>query len=163
MSTAKAICYANNINAVEIKSTELLARNILSDSDLKVSIIDAKNDQIYAGIYDNNFNELLEFAGSIDSFLDKLENIIMQEKEIQNISLVGNGTKKYKDAILKKCSNILKVNKILFEEDEMQEAKYMFEIVEEKVKKGDILNAKNILPHYLKASSAERAKKYDTI
>lgn len=160
ISTIKAIAFAKDIKVVEITSTEVLARNIEEESIYKIGIIDAKNEQIYAGIYTNEFKLLKEYAGDINDFINELKNIeikisedINQKislKEIYKYSFAGTGIK-HKEIIENKLDHILISN------NTKQDIKKTLEGIEYKLqKKENIRDGKEITPNYLKPSNAER-------
>ncbi len=157
ISSIKAISLAKNISVVEITSTESLARNVVDDSDIKIGIIDARNDQIYAGIYDNEYKLIKEFAGSINDFisiLNELDEIKKSEKIDFKISFSGSGIK-YSELITKE---IKKENLLLeFLINENQDIEKILEGIEEKIKDEENLkDGRLITPNYLKPSNAER-------
>ncbi len=160
ISTIKAVAFAKDIKVVEITSTEVLARNIEDESIYKIGIIDAKNEQIYAGIYTNEFKLLKEYAGDINDFINELKNIeikisedINQKislKEIYKYSFAGTGIK-HKEIIENKLDHILISN------NTKQDIKKTLEGIEYKLqKKENIRDGKEITPNYLKPSNAER-------
>ena len=109
ISTIKALAEVNNIKIAELTSLEVLAGNIIN-ADVKVSIIDARNDQVYCGIFDNE-NNLIE-----DMIADSIDNTILKLKRYNNIVCVGNGADKHKD-LLK-----LQINNLEFCDDNIQKA-----------------------------------------
>lgn len=168
ISTIKAISLAYNIPVIEITSTEILARNIEEDVEFKIGIIDARNDQIYAGIYDNKYSLIKEFAGSINEFLDELKKTNKEKGENENIvntnfnikyAFCGSGIK-YKDLIeeyLNKNELINNIDNIIFEENINQDIKKVLEGVEEKLENNkNLKDGRIITPNYLKSSNAER-------
>ena len=170
ISTIKAISLAYNIPVVEISSTEVLARNIENDSIFKIGIIDAKNDQIYAGIYDNKYTLIKEYAGSINEFLEELLNIKIEEyiNNQNNIKVKyafsGTGIK-YQDLIKDTLNKegILDLeedsNSIIFLNNTNQDIKRVLEGIEDKLKnENNLKDGRIITPNYLKSSNAERNK-----
>lgn len=156
ISTIKAISFAKDIPVVEISSTEVLARNIGSESTYKIGIIDAKNDQIYAGVFTNTYELNKEFAGSILEFLDILKDIKLstQNRESLVYTFSGSGTK-YQDLIKKNLQN--ENIHIVFNEDINQNIEKVLEAVEDKIKdQNNLVDGRKIVPNYLKSSNAER-------
>jgi len=62
VTIAKTYAYLKKIRIVTI--TSLLARVIGLDSKYLMSLIDAKHDNYYIGLYDKNYNKILEKIGS---------------------------------------------------------------------------------------------------
>lgn len=83
VTIAKIYAWACNINAVPISSLKAYA---LSNRgyDYYVSIIDAKRDRIYAGIYDKHYNSIMS-----DTYITKSE-LINKIKDLNNILVIGN-------------------------------------------------------------------------
>lgn len=156
ISSIKAISLVKDLPVAEITSTETLARNIVDDSDIKIGIIDAKNDQIYVGIFNNNYELIKEFAGSIDDFIEILNNLDekkVQEKELK-YSFSGTGIKYSKKIIDEIKSDDIVLEFVL---NEKQDIKRILEGIEEKISnKENLKDGKIITPNYLKPSNAER-------
>ena len=101
VSTVKALVEVNKIKIASVTSLEVLAENILENS-IKVALIDARNDQVYCGIFDNKNNLLEDYiADSIDFAIQKISNYVGK-----NICISGSGAIKYKDLLLEKIPNI---------------------------------------------------------
>ena len=97
IATVKAFTDSLNIPCVGISSLEALSYNI-NTSGIICSLIDAKNDNCYYGVYENNsglYSSLTELSvDNISVILDKLKNIN------SHITFVGDGAIVYKDKIL---------------------------------------------------------------
>jgi len=78
VSTAKAFAEVNNIKIAEVTSLETLSQNI-ENSDTKVSLIDARNNQVYCGIFDKEYNKKEDYIA------DDINNIIEILKKYKNI------------------------------------------------------------------------------
>ena len=74
-------------------------------------------------------------------------------KKYSNITLVGNGTVKYKDLLNKEIADIS------FCDNNLQSAYIVGILGYKKYLKNDLKNADEILPIYLRKSQAERMKK----
>ena len=95
IATIKAFSDVKNIPVVGITSLESLAYNVKQISkptSLICSLIDAKNENVYCGLYNfsNNFNYANIFAENIDITISKISNII-NEKQFTDIIFVGDG------------------------------------------------------------------------
>ena len=146
ISTIKALAEVNNIKIAGITSLEVLAGNI-SNADVKVSILDARNDQVYCGIFDNE-NNLIE-----DMIADSIDNTILKLKRYNNIVCVGNGADKHKDLLKSQISNLE------FCDDNIQKAEIVGKLGYKRFLNDDLKTADEILPKYLRKSQAERMKK----
>ena len=147
VASVKAMAEVNNLDVVEVTSLESLARNIKNNSDTKVSLIDARNNQCYCGVFDNNINKKEEYiADDINVILDLI-------KKYNDITFIGNGSKIHKDLISNRIINAK------FDEDIVQNAYSCGLVGLKKYKENKIENADTILPNYLRKSQAERLKK----
>lgn len=106
IATIKAFADAKNIPVVGISSLEILAYNIkelaLSSNSLVCSMIDAKNENIYCGLYEfskNSCNQLSIFAENIHTSIEKIKEIAL-EYNYKDIIFVGDATLLYKDLLV---------------------------------------------------------------
>lgn len=143
ISSIKAIAESLNIPVIEVSSLEALAYNI-QDINCKTicSLIDARNNQVYCGIFDKNYN-LLE-----DYLADNINNIIETLQKYENISFVGDGAIIHKD--------ILKIND--FQYENVIHSKNIAKCAYNKLKNNDTKTADSVMPLYLRKSQAERMK-----
>lgn len=150
IATAKALGFTGDIKGIEINSTEVLARNIVENVDYKVGIIDSMNNQVYAGIYTNDYELVKEYAGDIDDFLEML-NTEIRDKD-RSIAFSGTGII-HKEKII----NDLKFAKVIFADEVLQRGKMLMQAAIDKSKdEKNMKDLKKILPNYLKKSNAER-------
>ena len=146
VSTIKALAEVENIKIAELTALEVLAGNI-EDDNIRVSIIDARNDQVYCGIFDKD-NNLIE-----EMIADSIDNTVQKLKKFSNITFVGNGAIKYKDLLNKEMSNIT------FCDNNLQNAYIVGKIGYKKYLENNLKTADELLPIYLRKSQAERMKK----
>lgn len=146
VATIKALAEVNNIKIAELTSLEILAGNI-ENKGTKVSIIDARNDQVYCGIFDND-NNLKE-----DMIADSIDKVITNLKKYNNIVCVGNGAEKHKELLESQIFNIEFCN------DNNQKAEIVGKLGYKKYLDNNLKNADEVLPIYLRKSQAERMKK----
>lgn len=137
IATIKAIAEFRNIPVVACSSLEALAYNV-TDADYICSIIDARNNQIYAGIFDKNYNLVSDY------FADDFNNLIPILNKYPNIVFVGNGShllnapENYEDTIHSANIGLCGYKKYL---------------------NGLCINSDNLSVMYLRPSQAERLKK----
>lgn len=104
------------------------------------SLIDARNNQVYCGVFDSDHQLIKEYmADDINAIIEKLPN--------DNIIFVGDG------AVLHK--NLLNGN---FVNDNNIHAANVGKCSYNKYKKGILETADTIVPMYLRKSQAERMK-----
>ena len=147
VSSIKAIAEVLDVPVASVTSLETLAQNVEVKGATIVSLIDAKNDQVYAGIFDDNYNKKEEYIA------DSIYNVIERLKEYENIILVGNGAIKYKGLLEESVQNIS------FSDSNLQSASNVGKIGYKKHKEKDLASADTIMPMYLRKSQAERMKK----
>jgi tRNA A37 threonylcarbamoyladenosine modification protein TsaB len=113
---------------------------------MKVSLIDARNNQVYMGIFDNGSNLKEEYlADSIDVAIEKM-------LKYKDITVCGNG------AIVNKELLIQKIPDIKFIDENIQIAKNTGLIGYKKFLANTLKTADEIMPIYLRKSQAERMK-----
>lgn len=143
ISSIKAIAESLNIPVIEVPSLEALSYNIQDTKcEAICSLIDARNNQVYCGIFDKNYN-LLE-----DYLADDITNIIETLQKYENIIFVGDGAITHKD--------LLEI--IEFKYDNFIHSKNIARCAYNKFKNNDTKTADTITPLYLRKSQAERMK-----
>lgn len=149
VASIKPMAEVLNKGVASVTSLEALARNIeTSNSNATiVSLIDARNSQVYCGIFNNKY-ELKE-----NYIADDINIVIESLKKYENIILVGNGAILHKE-ILENNINILE-----FSKNNKQSAESIGKMAYQKYLKNDICTADTINPIYLRKSQAERMKK----
>lgn len=146
VSSCKAICEVNNLKIVEVTSLESLAENIEENCETKVSLIDARNNQCYCGIFDNNIDLKEEYlADDINILLERIS-------KYSDITFVGNGSKLHKDLILEKITGAK------FCEKNFQNIYSCGLVGVKKFKNNIFVTPDELLPNYLRKSQAERLK-----
>lgn len=99
-ATTKAFSDALSINAIGISSLEALAYNVKQEG-IVCSIIDAKHDNVYVGIFENINNKyVLKEDLDIKNIDELIEEIKDKYYKEQSIIFVGDGTDIYKEKIL---------------------------------------------------------------
>ena len=150
LSTIKAFADAKNIPVVGITSLESLAYNI-SETGLIVSLIDAKNDNVYYSLFSNDGNSYTQIgdykADSIQNILDNL--LIYDDKLI----FVGDASEIHKDKIIKLITNPVFAS----ETQNLQTSISIGKSAYNKFKNGIYGDSNSLLPIYLRKSQAERA------
>ena len=138
ISTAKAIAEVNQIPVVSCTSLEALSYNV--NADTICSLIDARNNQVYCGIFDKNHNLIKDYMA--DDINEILKNLPKGE-----IFLVGDGAVLHKELI-----------KGTFSQENKIHAQNIGICGFNKYKKGKTETADSIVPMYLRKSQAERMK-----
>lgn len=141
ISTVKAIAEVNQIPVVSCSSLEALSYNVNKASPTLCSLIDARNNQVYCGIFDNNHN-LLE-----DYIADDINVIINHLAKYEEITFVGDGSVLHN-----------KILSGLFSIDNNIHAENVGICGFNKYKNGTFETADSIAPMYLRKSQAERMR-----
>lgn len=146
VATIKPIAEVLNIKIASVTSLETLARNIESDSTI-VSLIDARNNQVYAGVFDEKYNKKEEYMA------DDIITVINTLKKYDNINCVGDGAVLHKELLKANFANIN------FANINYQSAQNVGKIGYKKMLENNLMTADEIVPIYLRKSQAERLKK----
>lgn len=156
VSTVKAFNDVTNIKIASVSSLESLAYNTLDsnykeDASLVLSIIDAKNDNVYYGLYErkNDIFKPIEELGAknIDEMIE-----ILKKYHSSPILFVGDGAEKYQYHLLKYFSNATFVEDKYNKQTSVSVGKagYHHYI------NGSVGDSNFITPLYLRKSQAER-------
>ncbi len=145
VASAKAMAQVNEIPIASVTSLETLARIDVSDK-IKVAMLDARNNQVYCGIFDEDYQLLEEFLA------DAIENVLQTLKKYENIICMGDGAKLHQDKIK------MELAQVQFCEENEQRAALGGKIAYQKYKNQELKNADTICPVYLRKSQAERMK-----
>ena len=145
VSTIKAFLDVTNKKVVGVTALEILAEGVEEDG-IVCSLIDAKNKNVYCGIFKKNQNECKQIE---ELKFDNINNIIKFVKNInEKIIFVGDGSIAHKDMI--KCE--LENAKVI--EESTLNARNIGKIAFRK--KEQAVDTNNLKPMYLRASNAER-------
>ena len=139
IATVKAMAQVFNLPVIGVTSLETLAE--LTNGDTVVSLIDAKNNQVYCGIF-----------GDGQYLADSINSIIEYLRKYDNIKFVGNGAILHKELLEKELDNAS------FSGENVQSAFSLGKCAYRKFQKGEVYDADTILPLYLRPSQAERMK-----
>ena len=150
IATIKPMAEVYNLPVASVTSLETLARNIENkEKDFTIiSLIDAKNNQVYAGFFDTEYN-LKE-----EEIAEDIDEVLKRAGKYSKIIFVGDGAIIHKE----KIEENLKNRNIIFAEENNQSAINTGKIGYKKFLEKDLKNADTILPIYLRKSQAERLK-----
>ncbi len=146
VATIKPIAEVLNVKVASVMSLEALARNV-ENKETIVSLIDARNNQVYAGIFDKNYNKKEEYIA------DDINEVIKVLEKYEEITCVGNGAILHKELLTNSLKNVE------FVENNKQSAENVGKIGCKKYLENDLCTADTIMPVYLRKSQAERLKK----
>ena len=148
VASCKAMAEVGKLKLVSIISLETLAANEMKETDVICSLIDARNNQVYCGIFDGEINKKEDYIA------DDINTVLEHLKKYDNIIFVGDGAVIHHDLI----EDVLKNKRICFSRNNKQCVDSLGKIVYKKAENGDFISADNIVPVYLRKSQAERLK-----
>lgn len=99
VAAAKGLCFALDIPLIAIPTMELLVRQISTDADRIVAIVDARRMEVYTAVYTNDYMELTPTHAYI------LEENAYKELKDEKLVFVGSGAKKLQE--LKEFKNAI--------------------------------------------------------
>ena len=137
IASVKAMAEVYKIPVAEVSSLETLAKNVESEGII-ASLIDARNNQVYLGIFDGNYNKKEEYiADDINIAIEKL-------RKYDDLTLVGDGAIVHEKIIM---DNLEKVGFSIVSE---QYARNVGWIAYKKYLEKDLKDADTVLPIYLR-------------
>ncbi len=171
IATVKAFADVKNIPVVGVSSLESLAynvKNLASPSSLICSLIDAKNENVYCGLYyfqNDKCNTITMFAESLEKTIKTISEKLNEYSDglnafenpeninLKEVLFVGDGSKAYKDILTSTFANA----NFASNEDNMQSGISIGQAGLQKYQEGKYGDSSSISPIYLRKSQAERA------
>ena len=147
IATIKAIAEVYNIKVVGVTSLKSLAFNEDYKNNSIISLIDARNNQVYCGVFNTGVDDIY-LALDINEALESIKTYVNE-----NTIFVGDGSVLHKDLI----QNFFKIQ-LKFSNNNDQSSVSTALAGLEIFNKGEFETADTILPFYLRKSQAERMK-----
>lgn len=148
VASCKAMAEIKGLKVVPVYSLDSVAANEVENGNVICSMIDARNNQVYCGIYDNKINKLEEYMA------DDIENVLLVLNKYDDIVFVGDGAVLHEDMIREKMVD----KKIVFSSNNKQNAESLGIIAYKKIKNGEFTDPDSVVTVYLRKSQAERLK-----
>lgn len=148
VASCKAMAEIKRLKVVPVYSLDSLAANEVGNGNVICSMIDARNNQVYCGIYDDKINKLEEYMA------DDIENVLSALNKYDDIVFVGDGAVLHEAMIREKMVD----KKIVFSSNNKQNAESLGIIAYKKIKNGEFTDPDSVVPVYLRKSQAERMK-----
>ena len=148
VASCKAMAEIKGLKVVPVYSLDSVAANEVGNGNVICSMIDARNNQVYCGIYDNKIDKLEEYMA------DDIENVLLVLNKYDDIVFVGDGAGLHEDMIREKMVD----KKIVFSSNNKQNAESLGIIAYKKIKNGEFTDPDSVVPVYLRKSQAERLK-----
>ena len=151
IATIKGFALAQNKNVVGVPTLDALAYNIANFDGLICSVLDARNNNVYAGIYKYENDKVILQDDYITENLDTLIDILKVKNE--KVMFVGDGAVSFKEK-LKEALN----EKALFAPLHLnnQLSSSVAKAALDRALVNDFDNSDTLNPMYLKKSQAER-------
>lgn len=151
IATIKGFALAQNKNVIGVPTLDALAYNIANFDGLICSVLDARNNNVYAGIYKYENDKVILQDDYITEDLDTLIDILKSKNE--KVMFVGDGAVSFKE----KFREVLK-EKALFAPLHLnnQLSSSVAKAALDRALVNDFDNADTLNPMYLKKSQAER-------
>ena len=150
-ATAKGIAQAIDKPIVAIPSLEALAMNGISHSGLIVSIMDARRNNVFAGIYKSVNNKLQEVCKM--QALEIAQLIEMLNDFNEEVLFIGDAIKVHKERIAKDMRISYKFAPVFMRE---YKASSLVECACGHIEQGQYVNSGDLELEYLRKSQAER-------
>ncbi len=154
LSTLKAISYSLKIPIIGISSLNALYKNIENEKNIKLALIGARKNSVYAQIYEDE----RIIAHEIDLNIDDLFLLLKENSSSKKISVVGDGYIKNKDFIDSKA--LLYGYELKNYEDNIIHAKNILTLALRRFENNEKDDIFTLLPNYLRESEAQMKKKY---
>ncbi len=148
VATIKGLCLGVDKKVVGVPSLLALAYNVKDFKGYIVSCLDARNDNVYAGIYDNTSTTPTLVDNYISDNVQVLANKV--NKLDGDIIVVGDGSNVLKPLL--SSTNICYAD----EEKNLEYASSISLAAIDLISKNDVTDGVHISPLYLKKSQAER-------
>lgn len=153
ISSVKTMGYIFKKPVVGITSLDILVKNISGYNGIICPIMDARNRQVYTAIYNNNnakTDKIFDYNGIL---IDELLNILKLKNE--RIIFTGDAVKIYREEIAQNMGE-----SAIFTPDYLnqQRASIVASLAYERFTGGNVENAFDMVPFYLRKSQAERVK-----
>lgn len=145
VSTAKGICFANDIPLIAINTLEALAFQQVNDSPIIISLMDARRMEVYSQVFGIDGQVVRELKSEILT-----EDLYSEYLEKGKVSFVGDGVEKSK--------SIISHPNAIFLENQVS-SKSVGEIAWKKYEKGEFVDLAYFVPNYLKEFKALHSKK----
>ena len=151
IATIKGFALSLQKKVVGVPTLLGLAQNVSSFDGLICSVLDARNENVYAGIYRRE-NGILTLQGDYQtSSIDELIAALQSYEE--NVILVGDGSISFREKFVQGLQEKAHFAPLHLAH---QLSSSIAQIAIEKAQKGEFETADSLMPMYLKKSQAER-------
>lgn len=156
--TIKSIAMAVNKPCIAVPTLDALAYNGLGFDGIICSLIDARNDQVFAAIYESGVEmpkRLSEYmAKSINELADDLKLLASGRR----VLLVGDGAEKHVSYLTEQLQDVASCCELAPLEKRLADSASVAFVAAFMAQKGQVTESDVLAPEYLRKSSAEQAK-----
>lgn len=151
LATIKGFALAQNKNVIGVPTLDALAYNIANFDGIICSVLDARNNNVYAGIYKYENDKVFLQGDYITENLDTLIDILKAKNE--KVIFVGDGAISFKEKFIQSLNE-----KALFAPLHLnnQLSSSVAKVALDRALVNDFDDADTLNPMYLKKSQAER-------
>jgi len=146
VSAAKGLCFAFDKPLISLKTLTSLVHTISIDDGYIIPMIDARRMEVYAAVYDKNYQQIRNIQADI---VDETTYLPYLEKG--NVYFLGDGSQK--------CKEIINHKNAIYIADKHPSAKEMAQLSYEKYQKNATEDVAYFEPFYLKDFVAVPQKK----
>ena len=151
LATIKGFALAQNKNVIGVPTLDALAYNIANFEGIICSVLDARNNNVYAGIYKYENDKLVLQDDYITENLDTLIDILKSKNE--KVMFVGDGAVSFKQQFKNALSENAKFAPLHLNN---QLSSSVAKAALDRALENDFDDADTLNPMYLKKSQAER-------
>lgn len=144
IASVKALAEVKNLKIIPVTSLEALSYNV-TPNNYTCSLIDARNDNVYAGLFDYNHK-------LVKNYIADNINIVLSSLPSDNITFVGNGATIHFDKIKSKFGTFAN-----FTDKNSLSSANLGLCAYNKAKNNEFKLPDELVPLYLRKSQAERA------
>ena len=137
VSAAKGLCFALDIPLISVATLEALAHQVTCADGVIVPMLDARRLEVYAAIFDANYNQIKATEAQILN-----DNAFAEQLNRGTVYFIGNGVEKTKA--------LIQHPNAVFIEDKLPSASEMGALAFSKYTKGDFEDVAYFEPYYLK-------------
>ena len=151
IATIKGFALSLNKKVIAVPTLLALAKNVSSFEGLICAVLDAKNDNVYAGIYESK-SGILNMQGDYQTgTIDELISVLQASS--QNVMFVGDGSISFEEKFVNSLGEKAHFASLHLAH---QLSTSVAKIALEKAQNGEFDTADSLMPMYLKKSQAER-------
>ena len=159
-ATAKGLGLALNKPIIQVPTVDALAYNLYNTKGLICPIMDARRNQVYTGIYCFSKNELhvisQQKAVEIDKLVEEIKTLQKESQEYQNIVFLGDGVEVHRRTLEEQFGEAVSFAPAHLSK---QRAGAIAVLGSYYFREGNMVNARDHEPVYLRLSQAERELK----